>query len=67
METRLKKRRQEIGMTQQEVIKCSGVSRISYHRYESGERVPDARTATLIAHAVGATVESLWGGNTART
>ena len=60
METKLKKQRQRAGLTQQEVIKRSGISRISYHRYENGERIPDAQTASLIARAVGSTVESLW-------
>lgn len=63
METKLKKQRQRAGLTQQEVIKCSGISRISYHRYENGERIPDAQTASLIARAVGSTVESLWGAS----
>lgn len=67
METELKKQRQKAGLTQQEVIKRSGIARISYHRYENGERIPDAQTASLIARAVGSTVESLWGGNPART
>ena len=63
METELKKQRQRAGLTQQEVIRRLGISRISYHRYENGERIPDAQTASLIARAVGSTVESLWGGN----
>ena len=63
METELKKQRQKAGLTQQEVIKRSGIARISYHRYENGERIPDAQTASLIARAVGSTVESLWGAS----
>ena len=59
METELRKQRRKAGLTQQEVIKRSGIARISYHRYENGERVPDAQTASLIARAVGSTVESL--------
>ena len=66
METELKKQRQRAGLTQQEVIRRLGISRISYHRYENGERIPDAQTASLIARAVGSTVESLWGGNPVR-
>ena len=61
--TRLKQRRQEIGMTQQEVIERTGVSRVSYHRYENGEREPTASTANHIADVLGTTVEALWGGN----
>ena len=63
METELKKCRRKVGLTQQEIIRRSGISRISYHRYECGERVPDAQTASVIAKAVGRTVEALWGGN----
>ena len=62
METKLKQQRQKVGLTQQEVIKRSGISRISYHRYENGERIPDAQTASLIARTVGTTVENLWAG-----
>ena len=60
METKLKQQRQKVGLTQQEVIKRSGISRISYHRYENGERIPDAQTASLIVRTVGSTVEALW-------
>ena len=56
-------KRQLKGLTQNELAKLTGISAMSYHRYEKGDRVPDARTAIRIAKALGTTVEKLWGGN----
>lgn len=63
----LKAAREKSGKTQLQVAKEVGVTEVTYQRYEYGEREPRASTANLIAEAVGATVESLWGGNPART
>ena len=60
---RIKKIREELKLTKLEVAKMANVSLMSYYRYESGERVPDAHTATLIARALHTTVEELWGCN----
>ena len=66
LNTRLKEIREASGKTQVEVAQKARISVMSYYRYEQGKRVPDAQTASLIARAVGSTVESLWGGNPVR-
>ena len=55
--------RQQAGLSQKELAEKAGVSGLTYQRYEYGDRVPDARTATRIAKALGATVEELWGSS----
>ncbi len=60
-EGRLKKKRKEKGLMQTEVAKKVGISIMSYQRYESGKRVPDAIHAILIAQALNSTVEELFG------
>ena len=59
-ETKLKKRRKEIGLTQVEVAKKAKVSVRSYQRMELGTRIPRADTAKLIAKALDTTVEKLF-------
>ena len=55
--------RQQLKLPQKEIAAQSGISLMSYKRYEYGDRVPDARTAIRIARTLGTTVEALWGGN----
>lgn len=62
----LKETRIEAGLTQADIAQKAQISTMSYKRYEYGERVPDARTATLIAKALNSTVEKLWGGTPIR-
>ena len=56
--------RHSIGKPQKEIASAAGISIMSYYRYEYGERIPDACTATVIAAALGSTVEAIWGNNT---
>lgn len=64
MNTKLKKERKKTGLTQVEIARKSKVTVRCYQRYESGERIPDATTAILIAQAVNSTVEDLFGAAT---
>ena len=59
-ETKLKSRRKEMGLTQMEVAKQAKVTVVCYQRYETGERIPRADTAKLIAKALHTTVEKLF-------
>ncbi len=60
MNTRLKTTRQQKGLTQVEVAKKANITVTSYQRYETGERIPRADTAKLIAKALNSTVEELF-------
>lgn len=57
---KLKDCRERANLTPAELAKKAQISVMSYYRYENGKRVPDAQTATLIAKAVGSTLEALW-------
>lgn len=59
-ETKLKKRRKEIGLTQVKVAEKAKITVVCYQRYETGERIPRADTAKLIAKALDTTVEKLF-------
>ena len=52
LNTKLKNKRKERGLTQAQVAKQVGITPIGYQRYEAGERVPNAPTAILIADAL---------------
>ena len=58
--TKLKAERQKEGLTQVEVAKKADITVTSYQRYESGERIPRADIAVLIARALNSTVEELF-------
>jgi DNA-binding XRE family transcriptional regulator len=58
--TKLKKRREERGLTQVEIAKKAGISWRAYQTYEAGDRIPKADTAKLIAKALDSTVEELF-------
>ena len=60
MYTKLKKRREERGLTQVEISKKAGISWRAYQTYEAGDRIPKADTAKLIAKALDSTVEELF-------
>jgi hypothetical protein len=60
LNTRLKTTRQQKGLTQVEVAKKANITVTSYQRYETGERIPRADTAKLIAKALNSTVEELF-------
>ncbi len=59
-ETKLKKRRKKIGLTQVKVAEKAKITVVCYQRYETGERIPRADTAKLIAKALDTTVEELF-------
>lgn len=49
MKNTLKKHREKLKMTQQEVAKCAGVSLRAYQNYEQQLRTPDVYQAKKIA------------------
>ena len=55
----IKKMRLTVGMSQEDLAKASGVSRVAIARYESGERVPSVIIAARIANALGCKVDDL--------
>lgn len=55
----IKKMRLTVGMSQEELAKASGVSRVAIARYETGERVPSVIIAARIANALGCKVDDL--------
>ena len=59
-ETKLKTTRQKQGLTQGQVAKEANITTNCYQRYETGERIPRANTAKLIAKALNSTVEELF-------
>mgnify|MGYP002549989596 FL=1 len=59
-ETKLKIKRKETPLTQAELAKIARITERQYQRYESGERIPKADTAKLIALALNSTVEELF-------
>lgn len=59
-ETKLKTARQQSGLKQWQIAQKANVSIRAYQQYESGERVPKANTAKLIAKALNSTVEELF-------
>lgn len=58
--TPLKAKRKSTDLTQLEVAKKAGISIRAYKMYESGERIPRADIAILIADAVGSSVKQLF-------
>lgn len=50
---KLIERRNKAGLTQVEIAEKVGITPICYQRYESGERIPRADTAILIADTLG--------------
>ena len=60
LDTVLKETRKKTGLTQVQVAEKANVPIRVYQRYEAGERVPNARTAKLIARALNSTVEDLF-------
>lgn len=58
--TALKINRNKQGLTQEQVAKQANITVRAYQRYEANKRVPDARTAKLIAQALNSTVEELF-------
>ena len=51
--TKLKNAREKAGLTQVKVANHVGITEVSYQNYESGERIPRADIAILIADTLG--------------
>lgn len=60
LNSKLKNRREETGLTQIEIAEKAGITVRAYQYIEAAGRVPNAHTAQLIAHALGSTVEELF-------
>ncbi len=58
--TKLKAAREKMSLTQVQVAEKAQITVRSYQYIESGERIPNARTAILIAKALNSTVEKLF-------
>lgn len=58
--SKLKERRQKLGLTQDAVSKAAQVSLRVYQYYETGKRIPRADTAKVIAAFLHSTVEELF-------
>ena len=57
---KLKKAREESGLTQVQVANKAKISVISYQRIEYGQQTPRLSTAILIAQVLNSTVEDLF-------
>ncbi|MFE5186973.1 helix-turn-helix transcriptional regulator [Streptomyces sp. NPDC056628] len=57
----IRKRRNELGMSQAELATAAGVDRRQIRRYEAGEQQPVLSVAVAIAQALGITVNELAG------
>lgn len=51
--TKLKRAREKVGLTQVRVAKQAGITEVSYQNYEAGERIPRADIAIAIAETLG--------------
>lgn len=60
LNTKLKKAREDAGLTQVEVAKKAKITEVCYQRYEYGDRIPRADVAILIANALNSDVEELF-------
>lgn len=63
---KIKKLRQQVNLTQEQLAHVAGVTDTCYQAYEYGIREPKARTAIRIAKALGTTVENLWDSNSTK-
>lgn len=60
MREQLKRRREQLNLTQQKVATLSKIGLRLYQYYESGEREPRVSTAIRIAEVLQSTVEDLF-------
>lgn len=56
---KLRKIRNELGLTQEDVAKKIGVTRSAYTQYETGKRSPDLETLKLIARTFNVSIDFL--------
>lgn len=61
METKLRRKRAEKGLTQAQLAEMALITERTYQRYEADNRVPNALVAIQIARALGCSVEDLFG------
>lgn len=59
--SRLKKAREDIGMTQREVAKETGISQPSIAQYETGTREPDIETLGILINFYQVSADWLFG------
>lgn len=59
--TKLSERLHELGMSQRELARLTGINHVSISRYASGTRSPNVYYAALIAQALNCTVDELLG------
>ena len=60
VENKVKERRTELGMTQEQLAQKSSVGRSTISEIESGEHIPSVEVALLLAAALGKTVDDLF-------
>lgn len=63
LNTKLKELRERLGYSQAYIADTLKISRVSYNRYEKGEREPDYETLYKIANFFNVSVDFLIGGN----
>lgn len=56
----LKKRREELKLTQKQIAELVGIQEHAYQRYEHGDSLPNVARAIEIARALETTVEVLY-------
>lgn len=59
---RLKRLREEKGLSQKTIAELCGISESTFVRYERGERIPNLEHAALIAELLGVTIDFLYRG-----
>lgn len=57
----LKELRVAKGYTQEELARKLNIAKMSYQRYEYGERVPNAQIGLKLANLLGVNASDLWG------
>lgn len=65
MANRLRKLRKRAGLTQVELARKSGLSRVSIQRYETGKTIPSVDRIATIAETLNTTVDSIVGRRSA--
>lgn len=60
LENKVRERRQELGMTLEQLSKASGVPVSTLAEIEEKGREPRVRNAQLIAAALGKSIDELW-------
>ena len=60
MKNNLRTTREDLGLTQEQVARASGVGVRYYQALESGKSIPGVKHATNIARALKTSIEALW-------